>query len=42
MGGNAERWINRLEVQGNAPKRFLKLEKLFINQYTQLDDKNIA
>ena len=31
-----------MEAQGNAPKSFLEIEKLFINQYTLWDDKNIA
>ena len=42
MGGNTEKWMNRLEVHGNAPNSFLEIEKLFINQYSPLDDENIA
>ena len=31
-----------LEVQGKAPNSFPEFEKLFINQYALLDDKNVA
>ena len=34
--------MDGLEVQGNAPNSFLEFEKLLINQYTMLDNKNIA
>ena len=30
MGGNAARWMDRLEVQGHAPNSFLDFDKLFI------------
>ena len=39
MGGNAARWMDRLEAQGNAPNSFLEFKKLSFNQYTPLDDK---
>ena len=42
MGGNATRWIDRLEVWGEAPKMFPDFKRMFIDQYTPLDDKNIA
>ena len=42
MECNAERWMDTLEVQGNALNSFLQLKKLYINQYTPLDNKNIA
>ena len=34
--------MDRLKVQGNTPNSFLEFVKLFTNQYTSLDDKNIA
>ena len=34
--------MNRIEVQGSTLGSFLGFKKLFINQYTPLDDKNIA
>ena len=34
--------MDRLEVQGNALNSFPEFEKLFINQYTPLDNKNVA
>ena len=40
--GNAARWMDRLVIQGNAPNSFLEFDKLFINFYASLDDKNIA
>ena len=33
--------MDRLEVQGHAPN-FPEFEKLFINQYAPLDDKNVV
>ena len=42
MGGNAARWMDRLEVQGSAKNIFPELDKLLINQYILLDDKNMA
>ena len=42
MGGSIERWMDSLEVQGNATNSFIKFKKLFINQYTPLDEKNSA
>ena len=42
MGGNAARWMDRLEVRGNAPTTFPEFEKLFLDQYAPLDDKNVA
>ena len=42
MGGNAARWIDKLKVQSNTPNNLLEFEMLFMNQYTLLDNKNIA
>ena len=42
MGGNAARWIDRLDIQGNALNNFLEFEKLFINQYAPLNDKKFT
>ena len=42
MGGNPACWMDRLEVQGEAPATFPDFERMFIDQYTPLDDKNIA
>ena len=42
MGGNAARCMDRLEIQGNSLNSFLEFEKPFINQYTQLDNTDIA
>ena len=42
MAGNAARWMDRLEVQGNTPNSFSEFKKLFKNQYAPLHDKNIA
>ena len=42
MGGNAARWIDRLEVQGEVHAIFPDFEHMFIDQYMPLDDKNIA
>ena len=42
MGGNAARWMDRLEVQRKAPTTFPDFERMFIDQYAPLDNKNIA
>ena len=42
IGGNAIRWMDRLEVQGEVPAMFPDFERMFIDQYAPLDDKNIA
>ena len=42
MGGNTARWIDCLEVQGEVPTTYPYFERMFIDQYTPLDDKNIA
>ena len=42
MAGNVARWMDTLEVQGHALNSFPKFEKLFINQYAPLDNKNIG
>ena len=34
--------MDRLEVQGHAPNSFPEFEKLFINKYAPIDNKNIA
>ena len=42
MGGNAECWMDRLKVQGEAPTTFPDFERIFIDQYMPLDNKNVA
>ena len=42
MGDNAARWIDCLEVWREAPAMFPDFERMFIDQYAPLDDKNIA
>ena len=42
MGKNTAYWMNRLEVQEEAPTMFLDFEHMFIDQYAPLDNKNIA
>ena len=42
MGGNAACWMDHLEVQGEVPATFPDFERMFIDQYAPLDDKNIA
>ena len=42
MGGNAARWMDCLEVQGEVPVMFPDFERMFIDQYAPLDDKNIV
>ena len=42
MGGNAACWMDCLEIQGEVPTTFPDFERLFIDQYAPLDDKNIA
>ena len=42
MGGNAAHWMDRLEIWGEAPAMLLDFEHMFIDQYTPLDDKNVA
>ena len=42
MGGNAARWMDRLEVRGEAPATFPDFEHMFIDQYAPLDKKNVA
>ena len=42
MGGNAARWMDRLEVQEGAPTMFPDFKCMLIDQYVPLDDKNIA
>ena len=42
MGGNVTRWMDCLEVQGEAPTTFPDFEHMFIDQYAPLDHKNIA
>ena len=40
MGGNAARWIDRLELRAKAPT--FDFTHMFIDQYAPLDDENIA
>ena len=42
MGGNAARWMDHLEVQGEVPAMFPDFERMFIDQYAPLDDNNVA
>ena len=42
MGRNALRWMDHLEVGGEAPAMFPGFERIFIDQYVPLDNKNIA
>ena len=42
MGGNAPCWMDCLEVQREAPAMFPDFERMFIDHYTPLDDKNIS
>ena len=42
MGGNVACWIDQLEVRGKVPTTFPDFERMFIDQYEPLDDKNIA
>ena len=42
MGGNAPCWMDCLAVQGEAPAMFPDFERMFIDHYTPLDDKNIS
>ena len=42
MGDNAARWIYHLEVWGEAPATIPDFERMFIDQYAPLDDKNVA
>ena len=42
MASNTARWIDKLEVQGHVLNSFLEFEKLFINQYAPLNNKNVA
>ena len=42
MGGNAARWMDCLEVWGEVPTTFSDFERMFIDQYVPLDNKNVA
>ena len=42
MGGNAARWMDFLEVQGEVPTMYPDFKCMFIDQYAPLDDKNTA
>ena len=42
MGGNAARWMDCLEVQGEVPVMFPDFERMVIDQYAPLDEKNIV
>ena len=42
MGGNAACWMDCLEVWGEVPAMFTEFERMFIDQYVPLDDKNVA
>ena len=42
MGGNAACWMDCLEVQREVPATFPDFERMFIDQYAPLDNKNIA
>ena len=38
MRSNAAHWMDHLEVQGEAPAMLLAFERMFLDQYTTLDD----
>ena len=42
IGGNAERWMDCLEVQEEALATLPDFKHMFIDQYAPLDDKKIA
>ena len=42
MGSNTARWMDYLEVQGQVPTMFPDFERMFIDQYAPLDEKNTA
>ena len=42
MGGNAAHWMDCLEVWGEAAAMFPGFERMFIDQYAPLDNKNVA
>ena len=42
MGGNAARWMDCLEVRGEAPATFPNFDHMFIDQYAPLDNKKVA
>ena len=42
MGGNTACWMDRLEVQREVPAMFPNFERMFIDQYAPLDNKNVA
>ena len=42
MGGNAACWIDRLEVRREVHTMFPDFERMFMDQYAPLDDKNVA
>ena len=42
MGGNAAHWMDSLKVQRKAPAIFPEFERMFIDQYVPLDNKNIT
>ena len=42
MGGNAACWMDRLKVRREVPAMFPNFERMFIDQYAPLDDKNVA
>ena len=42
MQGNVARWMNCLEVQGEVHAMLPDFERMFIDQYVPLDDKNVA
>ena len=42
MGSKAACWMDQLEVWGEVPAMFPNFELMFIDQYTPLDNKNVA
>ena len=42
MAGNAVRWMDSIQSTRPCSNNFPEFEKLFINQYAPLNDKNIA
>ena len=42
MGGNTACWIDQLEVKREVPKILTDSERMFIDHYAPLDNKNFV
>ena len=42
MRGKASKWLDRLERQGMAPTVFAEFSTKFLEQFSVIDDKNMA